>query len=388
MIVAHVFLLKELVQHFETYLIKEKEYWLRSNIARVHQTSFQNGYLQELQKWSNETVARDPEKVFKSEGFTSLQENVLVSLVGRDDLQMDEVKIWKYVIEWGIAQIPGLSNNPKDWSSENILALKTILQNCLPLIHYFQISKDDINRSVQPYKQILDENLWKDITKKLKYPNGRITSKVLPPRKILTPLRATNEFSKVINEEDSAEIASWIDYKTRKYSVANNPYNFKLLLRGSRDGFTVKAFWRLCDNIKNLVVVIKVKGTDEVLGGYNPIGWSKPYSNIGGESGYCEDSFIFSLKNSTNQKSILSRVKYTDRAIYNSHHTGPCFGGDYIDTDDGTGSEFDLGIYADDECYCELSAYNELIKKDRKHESKSVSFEMEELEIFQIVKKS
>src|SRR5581483_12153384 len=70
------------------------------------------------------------------------------------------------------------------------------------------------------------------------------------------------------------------------------PYRFKLLLRGSRDGFSPKKFHDLCDNKYVTVTFIKVKGTDEILGGYNPIIWS---SNHGWRK--TKDSFIFSFKN-------------------------------------------------------------------------------------------
>ncbi|RIB28889.1 hypothetical protein C2G38_2156876, partial [Gigaspora rosea] len=104
------------------------------------------------------------------------------------------------------------------------------------------------------------------------------------------------------------------------YSVTDNPYEFKLLLRGTRDGFTKDSFWRLCDKQTHLVVVIKVKGTDEILGGYNPIGWDKPtgvrfYKN-------CNESFIFSLKNGAIQNSILSRDNFDQRIdCWNSQYS-------------------------------------------------------------------
>ncbi|RIB19877.1 hypothetical protein C2G38_2180695 [Gigaspora rosea] len=138
-----------------------------------------------------------------SADFTSLQENALISLLKRDDLQMEEGKILNYVIKWGIAQNQGFPSDPEDWTPENFQALKkTTLQNCLPLIRYFQICEP---------------------------------------------------FSTIINEEHIAEIASWVDEKTITYSTKNNPYEFRLLHRG-------------------------IKDTDEILGGYNPIGWEKPIS--------------------------------------------------------------------------------------------------------------
>jgi hypothetical protein len=49
------------------------------------------------------------------------------------------------------------------------------------------------------------------------------------------------------------------------------PYKFKLLLRGSRDGFPPKNFMNYV--IINPKLFIKVKGTEEILGGYNPMIW-------------------------------------------------------------------------------------------------------------------
>ncbi|RIB23661.1 hypothetical protein C2G38_2170568 [Gigaspora rosea] len=56
-----------------------------------------------------------------------------------------------------------------------------------------------------------------------------------------------------------------IDWKAKSYSVAKNPYSFNLLYRGSRDGFTSKAFLELCDREKDLIVVVKIEDTDENL---------------------------------------------------------------------------------------------------------------------------
>ncbi|CAG8736158.1 7983_t:CDS:1, partial [Ambispora leptoticha] len=69
----------------------------------------------------------------------------------------------------------------------------------------------------------------------------------------------------------AAEIATWVDKKTEIYSVTNNPYTFKLLLRGTKDGFTKESFWKICNKQANTIVVMKVKNTDEILGGHNPI---------------------------------------------------------------------------------------------------------------------
>ncbi|RIB17295.1 hypothetical protein C2G38_2187728 [Gigaspora rosea] len=43
-------------------------------------------------------------------------------------------------------------------------------------------------------------------------------------------------------KEYAAEIASWINRNATAYGVRNNPFEFKLFLRGSRDGLPVNRF--------------------------------------------------------------------------------------------------------------------------------------------------
>ncbi|RIB28878.1 hypothetical protein C2G38_1336095 [Gigaspora rosea] len=378
MLIACEFLFDELAKFFEAHLIETKAHWLRLNFTRIYQKIFQNNELQKLQKWCNDIVAKYPDKIFESENFSSLQENALVSLISRDDLQMEEIKIWNLVIEWGIAQNPGLASNPKSWSNESFLSLKTTLQNILPHIRYFQMSSDDINNNVQPYQQILDKELWDDITKKLMSADQQLSSKILPPRVILAPILPTRNSEPVINGAHAAEIASWVDRKTEIYSVMDNPYEFKLLLRGTRDGFTKDSFWRLCDKQTHLVVVMKVKGTDEILGGYNPIGWDKPVKQVFFKQ--CNDSFIFSLKNGTIQNSILSRVKYPKAAIVCDMNYAPTFGL----SDLAMREHFDQHS----NCWNCLDSYEKRIRNETTFDSYGFSFfSVEEYEIFHISKK-
>ncbi|RIB17288.1 TLD-domain-containing protein [Gigaspora rosea] len=260
---------------------------------------------------------------------------------------MEEIKIWNYIIKWGIAQNPNLPSDHEGWSDENFTALKATLKNCLPYIRYFQISAKDVANYVFPYSQILEKKLWEDLNKSHLLPGHEITSTILPPRIILKsdlPSRSTENFwfkwktglghykrtesfSTVINEEHAAGIASWIDKNTIEYNVKNNPYKFKLLLRGSRDGFNRESFWKLCNKKANTVTVINVTGNDNIeriFGGYNPVEWD---NSKNGSYGRCKDSFIFSLKKDAIQNSILSRVKKPAYAIYNNTYRGINFGG-------------------------------------------------------------
>ncbi|RIB21814.1 hypothetical protein C2G38_2034071 [Gigaspora rosea] len=381
MVITCEFLFEELTKRLESYLIETKASWLRLHFSIIFQKSFQNNKFQELQNWCNDIIVKHPEMFFESKDFTSIQENALISIIKRDDLQMKETKIWKHVIEWGIAQNPGIPSNPKNWTNENFLTMKTVLENCLPHIRYFQISGSDVIDHLQPYQQIFDKNLWDDIIKRFLSSDRPVLSVILPPRVVLKqafPPRTNEPFSMIINEAHAAEITSWIDKKADVYSAINSPYEFKLLLRGTRDGFTPASFWNLCDKQTNLVVVAKIKGTEEILGGYNPIGWDEPINP--GVYKYCNESFIFSLKNGTIKNSILSRVKNPEYAIYNRSNCGPTFGGGFF-------LSHDLMLINPNKCWNHKASYEKRIR-NAKYNSEGMSyFLVDEYEIFQISKK-
>ncbi|RIB22828.1 hypothetical protein C2G38_2172969 [Gigaspora rosea] len=275
----------ELVEYIiQTYLIDNNASWLRLNFAQVHNTSFEVD----------------------------------------NDLQVEEIEIWEKVIQWGKAQTQDLPSVLEQWTDENFMTLKTTLHNCLPLIRYLQIPVNDILTKVKPYRRILGQDLWDDITAKFMTSDAVITSNILPARKKLSiqlPTRETSIESCIVNEEHAAEISSWIDRYSSPYDVTKTPY--KLLLRGSRDDFTVGSFHRLCNNIPRTVVIIKVDGTNEILGGYNPLVWQSSSS-----TGYLKtaDSFIFSLKTNNLSSSILSRVKNIEGVIGCSSTKGLYFG--------------------------------------------------------------
>src|SRR5581483_1834938 len=119
--------------------------------------------------------------------------------------------------------------------------------------------------------------------------------------------------------------ASWIDKKeSSHYNIKNIPYDFKLLYRSSQNGVDAKSFHRNCDNKGATIVVAKVKNSEQIIGGYNPLQWdsSNSYKST-------NDSFIFSFANRSNFQS--AKVGYvinnSPHSIYCNSTYGPTFGG-------------------------------------------------------------
>ncbi|RHZ83894.1 hypothetical protein Glove_87g9 [Diversispora epigaea] len=189
------------IKKLESYLIESKASWLKTPFFFVYHSIF--------------------------------DKTALIPILKRDDLKVEEIKIWDYVIKFLEAQL---------WDA--------IIQHSIS-------PNEPITSLVLPARIISTLNLV-----------SRIVSTLNSiPRTISTP---KSKFSTKINEEHSAEFSSWIDRKSAIYSLLNIPYEFQLILRGSRDGHA--------DNSKE------------------------------GDLMETNDSFIFSLKKWNIQNSILSRV--------------------------------------------------------------------------------
>jgi hypothetical protein len=366
--------LQELIDYLQTYLIVNKSRWMQQCFKLIFQTSFQSNSLLELQKYCTNFMAKSPEKIFKSLDFTSLSEKSLVSLIKRDDLQMNEIEIWDHVLKWGLEKNPTLLPDPTTWSDDDFKMMRDTLQHCLPFIRFFSLSSKDFFQKVRPYKKLLKSQLYEELLESYLNPSSEPNGDILLPRCINIDGIID---SKIVDLNIVSLISRWIDKIDieSKFAYAREfylPYKFKLLLRGSRDGFTPKKFHELCDNILYTVTFIKVKGTEEIIGGFNPLGWKSTGKYI-----KTRDSFIFSFKNKNNFKNpILSYVKDMNYAIFYSKMYGPTFGDDIELCVNKEGN--DLKEY--DFCRCKQFSYE---KKMRDTED---FFSIEDYEVFRIIK--
>ncbi|RHZ51620.1 hypothetical protein Glove_476g8 [Diversispora epigaea] len=364
LIVSHVFDLDELVEHLQTHLVTNNASWLRLNFAHVYQTSYHKNF-EIIQNFCNNIIAKNPDTIFESENFNSLPEDVLISIIKLDDLQLEEDKIWDYVIQWGKTKNPAFPTNLDEWTSDDFSTLKTTLKHCFPHIRYFNISSEQVIEKFYPYQQLFEPKLWSDINIKLLAPNRPISSIILPPRNIISstpPTKTTTIPSNIITDKLALEISSWIDKKETTYTEFN-PYEFKLLVRGSRDGFDIKTIYEICDKVSNTVIVLKVEDTGEIIGGYNPL---EIFNNTIGWN-FSKDSFAFSLKTENLKNSIISRVK-DNPSIYYSVYSY-CFG-----------SALCLcgNLKTGKDSFCDTDYYEKSIRSD------TSGFSVEEFEVFKI----
>ncbi|GES98947.1 carbohydrate-binding module family 13 protein [Rhizophagus clarus] len=357
--------LRELINYLQSFLIKNEASWMELNFNEIYRISFENDSFLELQNYCNDLISKEPDKIFKSLDYSSTPENLLIKLIQSDNVKMSEIKVWEHVLKWGLAKNPELPSDPKSFSIEEFNILKGSLQKCIPFIKFYNIASEEFSSKVIPYKIILPKELYKDLLNYFLNPHNQMKKPDTREIKNIGENNLKNIDSKIITSEHAELILKWINMNNSNTITSifsrliykETKYRMKLLLRGSRDGFTVEKFHEICDDQPRTIIIVKVKDSNEILGGYNPIAW-KAY-------GYTDtkDSFIFSFKNNYDlDDHILSRVIDKECAIINGN---PSFG------------FYDLHLF--DECYCKRMSYEKPIR-----ESKDL-FSCDDYEVFQIM---
>ncbi|RIA97016.1 hypothetical protein C1645_802084 [Glomus cerebriforme] len=311
LIAADELILPELVKYMEEYIITYERDWIQKHLANnIFVTSYKYESFTKLWKYFCELLAQQPNTIFTSSSFILLNKSILLDFIKREDLNIKEIEIWKNLIKWAREQEPKLDK--KDFKG-----LRERLIDFIPYIRFFDITRDEYILEVQPYEKILPNNLNDELKK---FFNSNDNS---PPKNSIStryPILQSVPNSGIISNKHLALLSSWIDSMDNddhNFNLLNNHYEFNLLLRGSRDGFKVKEFHEHCVNKGPTLIVIKIKETNQIVGGYNPISWR---SNNSWEKS--DETFIFSLgKGKDFNDIILSRVKYGGISVYNSSHS-------------------------------------------------------------------
>ncbi|CAI2161659.1 14026_t:CDS:2 [Funneliformis geosporum] len=112
-----------------------------------------------------EKICNHPKKLFDSSKFLSLDKSIIILLLKRDDLSIEEIEIWKYLLKWGIAQMETKLDIEKlaQWTEENFVEFEKILHDFIPLIRWFQIPAKIFWRNVRQFEKVFPKNLYQDI---------------------------------------------------------------------------------------------------------------------------------------------------------------------------------------------------------------------------------
>ncbi|RIB20333.1 hypothetical protein C2G38_2141207 [Gigaspora rosea] len=232
-------------------------------------------------------TTNDPGKVLNDINFDSISENAMISLLKRDHFGMGEVQMWDNVLKWGLTQNPTLlTMDPTKWTADDFKVLRASLQQFLPLIGFHEMTSHQFFEKVSPFSKIFEPRIYEELVQYFTLSDENVSNMNIPDLSLSIKYLSLNSMVKyidscILSTKHAALIAIWIQQVEQTVTPSSPihqeaikiPYNFKLLLRGSRDRFSPLTFHKLCDNKPNTVVIMKIKDTEELIGGYNPIKW-------------------------------------------------------------------------------------------------------------------
>ncbi|RGB33295.1 hypothetical protein C1646_761894 [Rhizophagus diaphanus] len=354
--------LYELVDHLQQHIINLNHDWMVQNGVKLFNIISQHkGIFSKLEEYCNNIMNQEPELLIDSNDFWRLDDETLITFIQLDNLKMEEVNIWENLVKWGIAKNSTLSADMTTWGFDEYGILKKTLTKFIKHIRFFQMTPQEYYYKVRPLGKLLPKELEEDLLSYYIVPDCKLATKVLPPRKSQNNKRSE---SSIITTKHFNLLSYWIDdgQETLPNTLRNGQYEYNLLLRGSKDGFGVEIFRTKCNNKGATLVIIKLKNSNKIIGGYNPIRWSGSGSYLNSDQ-----SFIFSFYSNDldSSKIILSRVKDSFYAILDDNNRGQGFGFG------------DLYIFLKS---CKLKHYSTKI-----HDSET--FEIDDYEVFQVIKK-
>ncbi|KAG9288943.1 hypothetical protein G9A89_019565 [Geosiphon pyriformis] len=307
--------LDDLSAHIQQYLIKEKHEWLHQDPVQVLDIVFRHEACHSLRDYCLEAICENPKLNFESKGFHSIDRSILLMLVKRDDLDIEEIKIWEYLIDWGTAQHTSLKKEVSKWSREDFMAVAATLEPLLPLIRWEEIKSSDFQHKVFSYKRVFPEPLFDNIIEH--YLNSSI-----PIQSTLKPRLRAQIDSTIIDKKIARVIGNWIA-GTNSISEQKHSYKFENFFRASRHGFDNGNFHSRCDNKGPTFTIVKLSSKNIIVGGYNPLNW-----NSNGTYQNSNSTFIFQFSDSSSQSGKIGRITTNYQyAVYNNPSYGPTFGG-------------------------------------------------------------
>jgi hypothetical protein len=267
--------LREYIQEF---LIEDQNKFLQNDHIELLKIVFQHETFTILENYCLKAICQVPNILFGTDKILSLPEQVLESLLKRDDLLLDEIEVWNNLIRWAHAKQPTVNKDPSKWTEDELILMERTLLRFIPLIRFHDISFEEYYDKVVPYDDLLPKKLKDEILKFHLITNVKQIGS--PPSRFSFNIKVN---SVLINETHLALLAGWIEKKDKVLKII--PYEFKLIFRASRDGNKTAVFHEKCNRI---IIIAKIKGTNQIVGGYKPFCWEGP-----GVYRYTRDSFIF-----------------------------------------------------------------------------------------------
>ncbi|CAG8492441.1 13360_t:CDS:2 [Ambispora gerdemannii] len=323
LLAAEELMLGDLRNVLQSTTTTHKTRWMSENCPDLLRVVLEFESLKKLRHTVLGWICENPSWLYDSDNFMTLEESIILTMIKNEKDYLNNSFVWDILLRWSIARNNTISLDTSTWSVVVFEVLKNNLKEFLPYIRFDLISRNDFHDKIIPLRKIISRKITDQTLRYYLEDNQQY-----PPKTIL-------DDSLVINHIHAATISKWImgkninSTKSLKYESQfkhrfTKRHEFKLIYRGSRDGFSGNAYHRHCDNNGKNLVVAKIANSNIIVGGYNPLD-TNVLDNIY-EYRYSTKSFLFTF--GTTDVTTPSRINSADNhfTAIRSTYNGPCFG--------------------------------------------------------------
>ncbi|CAG8520155.1 11902_t:CDS:2 [Diversispora eburnea] len=165
LLAADILWLYELLDNLQDYLVQNRQKWIQNNFVRVYSMLYSRPTtFKKLQLYLKSILSTQPSILFDSPQYSTLTLDMMISLLKKDYLVMEESEIWIKILNWGIKQNSEMTKKSRhtnilliieEMNNNDFMNLQKTLFKLFPLIKFKNMSYNDFIEKVQPFKPIL-----------------------------------------------------------------------------------------------------------------------------------------------------------------------------------------------------------------------------------------
>src|SRR5438874_2235689 len=144
---------------------------------------------------------RNPEQIKRIKGIK------LGQLLSK--FKKQKIKLGQLLSKFKKQKIKLEKENILEWNKDHLKELKDMLEDVIPLIRFNQITSTEFHKEIEPYKEIIDKELYEEI---IQIYHNNNNNDDWQPRLLLQMCPRIKE-GKLLNSRMKYLISGWIDLK-------------------------------------------------------------------------------------------------------------------------------------------------------------------------------
>src|SRR6266498_1260365 len=119
------FELQPLVTYIQETLIKNHADFIIKKICEIVELTYQKKFLNKLWDFCIQEICHDPDYLFESTKFLTLNPSILEIILKRDDFFVNnEITIWEILLKWACGQNPIIQQDINKWGKNEFIVME------------------------------------------------------------------------------------------------------------------------------------------------------------------------------------------------------------------------------------------------------------------------